>query len=297
MRTVRHPRWRYQISLWFMLLPFILGTCVLVIVPMAYSFSLAFLRYDGLSAPIWVGAANFRQLSNDPIFWQASRNSLLFLACTIPMRLILTLVLALLLNRPRHGMLLYRTALYLPTIVPGVAYALMWLWVLNPLYGPLNLILSTLGIPPIAWLADSRTALLAIAVTALFQIGEGFVMVLAGLREIPADYYAAAAIDGAGAWATVRHLTLPLLAPWLLLVVIRDIITLAQNSFTPVLIMTGGGPYYATLLLPLLIYQTAFDRLRFGEAAAITLVVLLGIALLIACSYWLLGGWGYDDEV
>jgi multiple sugar transport system permease protein len=288
---------RYQFSLYLLLTPFLLGVLVLVIVPAGLSFGLAFTSYDGLAPPVWRGLDNFRQIFADPLFHTAVRNSLIFVAVTVPLRTLIALGLALLFCRPRRGVGIYRAAVYLPTVVPGVAYALIWLWIFNPLYGPLNLLLGGLGLPTPAWLIDPRTALLAIALTTLFQIGEGFVVLLAGLQEIPDDYYEAAALDGASRWAFVREITLPLLAPWLVLVVIRDLIVSAQNTFTPALLMTGGGPYYATLFVPLLIYETAFDRFRFGEGAAMTLLVFGGVALLIVCAHWALGGWGYDDSV
>jgi multiple sugar transport system permease protein len=181
--------------------------------------------------------------------------------------------------------------------VPSVAYALIWLWIFNPRYGPLNLALASLGLPTPAWLIDSTTALPAIAMTALFQIGEGFVVVLAGLQHVPEEYYHASALDGAGRAATLRHITMPLLAPWLLLLTIRDVIVSAQSTFTPALLMTGGGPYYATLFVPLLMYETAFDRFRFGQGAAMMLLLLVVVGALILLAYRAAGGWGYEDEV
>jgi multiple sugar transport system permease protein len=291
------PAARYRASLYLMLAPFLAGTLALVVVPAALSFGLAFTAYDGLSPPEWRGLANFRGLLHDQLFLTAARNSLVFVALGVPLRALAALALALLLNRPRRGVGLYRAAVYLPTIVPSPAYALAWLWVFNPVAGPLNALLGALGLPAPAWLADSRTALLAMVIMSLFQLGEGLVVLLAGLQATPRAYYDAAAIDGAGAWGALRHITLPLLAPWLLLLIIRDIIVSAQSTFAPALLMTGGGPYYATLVLPLLMYQTAFDRFRFGEGAAIMLLVFAGVAALIALSYLLLGGWGYEDEV
>jgi multiple sugar transport system permease protein len=288
---------RYQRSLLLLLIPFLFGVTLLVLLPAALSLGLAFTQYDGLSMPMWVGWSNFQSLADDELFRIAVGNSLLFVALSVPVRTLLTFGLALLLARPRRGVGLYRAAVYLPTVVPGVAYALVWLWILNPLYGPLNLLLGQLGLPTPAWLVDPRTALLAIAITAVFQLGEGFVVLLAGLQEIPDEYYETAMLDGAGRLAMVRLIVLPLLAPWLLLIVLRDLIVSVQSSFTPVLLMTGGGPYYATLLVPLLIYQTAFERLRFGEGAAMTLLLFLGVGLLILLAYRLFGGWGYDEAV
>jgi multiple sugar transport system permease protein len=288
---------RYRTTLYLLLAPFLLGVVALVVLPIALSIGLAFTAYDGLSAPEWRGLANFRELAVDPLFHIALRNSLVFVALTVPLRVLIALGLALLLNRSRRGVGLYRVAVYVPTIVPSVAYALIWLWIFNPRYGPLNQALESLGLPAPAWLIDSTTALPAIALTALFTMGEGFVVVLAGLRSIPSECYQASAIDGAGRAATLRHITLPLLAPWLLLLTFRDVIVSAQSTFTPALLMTGGGPYYATLFVPLLMYETAFDRFRFGQGAAMMLLLLLVVAALIGLTYRAVGGWGYEDEV
>lgn len=288
---------RYQLTLYLMLAPFLIGIALLVLIPAGMSFGLAFTNYDGLAPPDWLGLANYRRIVADDLFQRAMLNSLVFLLLTVPLRTLITLGLALLLQRSRRGVGLYRAAVYLPSIVPGVAYALIWLWILNPVYGPLNLMLDMFGLPTAAWLVDPRTALPALALMALFQIGEGFVVLLAGLQHVPDDYYDSAALDGAGQVAMLRHVTLPLLMPWLVLVIIRDLIAGAQNTFTPALIMTGGGPYYATLFLPLLIYQTAFDRFRFGEGAAMTTLLFIGVGGLILLTYRTLGGWGYDDSV
>lgn len=288
---------RYQRSLYLLLAPFLLGVGLLVILPAALTLGVSFTSYDGLAPPRWSGLENFRALGEDGLFRTALANSALFVALTVPLRTLITLGLALLLARPRRGVGLYRAAVYLPTLVPGVAYALIWLWILNPLYGPLNRLLFAFGLPAPAWLVDPRTALAAVAFAALFQLGEGFVVLLAGLQEIPDEYYEAAALDGAGYLVRLRFLVLPLLTPWILLIVIRDLIVSVQSSFTPVLLMTGGGPYHATLLLPLLIYQTVFDRFRFGEGAAMTALVCVGVALLVTLTHRAFGGWGYEDAV
>jgi multiple sugar transport system permease protein len=287
---------RYRASLYLLLAPYLIGLAVLITLPALLSVGLAFTTYDGLSAPEWRGLANFRDLAADPLFGIALRNSVLFVALTVPLRVLIALGLALLLNRPRRGVGFYRAAVYVPTIVPSVAYALVWLWIFNPRYGPLNLALAGLGLPTPAWLVDRATALPALALTALFQIGEGFVVVLAGLKAVPDEYHHAAALDGANRAAVLRHITLPLLAPWLLLLTLRDVIASAQSTFTPALLMTGGGPYYATLFVPLLMYETAFDRFRFGQGAAMMLLLLLVVGALILLTYRAAGGWGYEDE-
>jgi multiple sugar transport system permease protein len=188
-------------------------------------------------------------------------------------------------------------SVFLPTVIPDVAYALIWLWIFNPIYGPLNLTLKAMGLPHPVWLAEGHTALLAMVIMSAFQIGEGLVVLLAGLQSIPDVYYQSASLDGAGRWERFRWITLPLLSPWLLLLTLRDVILSAQNTFTPSYLMTEGGPYYATLFLPLLMYQEAFEGMRFGHAAAIMLLLLAAVSVLIGLVFVLARGWGHREEV
>jgi multiple sugar transport system permease protein len=280
-----------------LLTPYLLGTALLIALPALLALALAFTRYDGLSAPTWAGLANFRAVFRDPLFRIAARNSLLFVVLAVPLRLVGALALALLLTGPRRGAVLYRAAIYLPTVIPEVPYALLWLWIVNPVYGPLNLLLGALGLPTPAWLVHGDTALAVIVLMAAFQLGEGFVVLLAGLRDIPGELYDVAALDGAGRARVFASVTLPLLAPWLLLNTLRDTMLSAQATFAPAYLMTGGGPDYATLFLPLHIYDVAFGALRFGQATAMMLLLLVGTGLLLLLAYYALGGWGYDDDV
>ncbi|MGB1254103.1 MAG: carbohydrate ABC transporter permease, partial [Candidatus Promineifilaceae bacterium] len=176
-----------------------------------------------------------------------------------------------------------------PTIIPETAYALLWLWIFNPLYGPLNMILAALRLPAPAWLTEPSTALGAMVIMSLFQVGEGFVVVLAGLQSIPAHLKDAARVDGAGAWQTFRHVIWPMLLPWLLLLSFRDLIVALQNTFAPTFIMTYGGPYYTTTFVPLLIYEIAFDIFDLGLAAAVLIILYIMIGLLAYGIYGLLG--------
>jgi multiple sugar transport system permease protein len=287
----------FQLGLVALLAPYLVGTALLIGLPALLAFALAFAQYDGFARPTWVGLDNFRAIGRDSLFWIAVRNSLLFIVLAVPLRVGGALVLALLFHRRRRGAGSYRAAIYLPTIIPDVPYALIWLWLVNPIYGPINLILRASGLPAPAWLLEPTSARLVIVMMAAFQLGEGFVVFLTALQDIPDELYAAAEIDGAGAWRVFRAITLPLLTPWLLLNTLRDIILSAQGTFTAAFIMTGGEPYYATLFLPLHIYNVAFGSLRFGQATAMMLVLLLGVGLLLLLVYYMLGGWGYDDEV
>ncbi len=277
--------------------PYLVGVVVLIFLPALLALSLAFFQYDSLRPPVWRGLGNFRELFlENALFWTAVKNSALFVLWAVPLRVLGALGLALLLKKPSWGIGAYRMAVFFPSVIPDVAYALIWLWIFNPIYGPLNLGLKALGLPTPAWLADSHTALAAIVIMSLFQLGEGFVVLLAGLQSIPEEYYQTAALEGASRVQRFRFITLPLLAPWLLLLTLRDIILSAQNTFTPAYLMTDGGPYYATLFLPLLIYKEAFESLRFGTAAAVMLMLLIAVGLLLLLVYYLLRGWGYSDE-
>jgi multiple sugar transport system permease protein len=280
-----------------LVLPYVLGSIVLVAVPALLTFVLAFTDFDALSPPSFVGLDSFRLALGDPLLLVAVRNSLFFIALAVPLRVGAALALALLLERRRRGVGGYRAAVYLPTVVPDAAYALIWLWVFNPVHGPVNLVLQALGLPLPAWLADPSTAKLVFVVMAVFQIGEGLVILLAGLAAVPPDLRDAAAVDGAGVWQRFRHVTFPLLVPWLLLLTCRDVILGFQYPFTPSLLMTGGDPYYATLFLPLFIYEEAFDRFRFGPGSAMMLLTFAVTALLLVAVYLAFPRSARDDEV
>jgi multiple sugar transport system permease protein len=285
--VAHHPRrsrtdeaWRSQ--LWLMALPFLAGTAVLTVLPALAGLPLAFTDYSALSAPRWVGLDNLRALPGDPIFLTAVLNSALYVAVAVPLRLLGALVLALLLARPFVGRAGYRVGFYLPTVVPDVAWALVWLWLLNPIYGPVNALLRGAGLPAPLWMADPAGARAGVIVMMVWQIGEGLIVCLAALAAIPEEIFEQAAIDGAGTLRTIRDVTLPLVAPALLLLLLRDTIFSLQANFVPALVLGGGGgPNYATTFLPMYVYTTAFEYLRFGYAAAITWVMYAVTALLV----------------
>ncbi|MEZ4596454.1 MAG: sugar ABC transporter permease [Chloroflexota bacterium] len=298
--TLPRPRLRpvsYRTQLWLMLLPFLGGTLLFVALPALLSAGLAFTAYDGLGPPTWVGFANLRTIASDPLVPIAVANTIWFVLLAVPLRVLGALLLALLLSRPRRGVGWYRSAVYLPTIIPDAAFALIWLWVFNPLYGPVNAILGGLGLGTPGWLADADTARYPFLVMSLTQVGEGFLVLLAGLRSTPRELYDAADVDGAGRLRTFRSLTLPLLAPWLLLLTVRDVIVAIQYTFAPSVLMTGGDPHYATLFLPLLIFEEAFDRLRFGIGSMLMLATFLVTGALIIGLYLVFRWRGYAGDV
>lgn len=285
-----------SLGLWLMLGPYALGTVALVVLPALLTLAMAFTHYDALGAPIYAGLANFRELRTDPHLPASVAASLHFVALAVPLRLTGALALALLLARRRAGVALFRTAVYLPTLIPDVAYALIWLWILNPLHGPLNGLLTGVGLAGPEWLLQPATARWSLVMMSTLQVGEGFVVLLAALQGIPRDYLDAARVDGATATQTFRWLVLPLLGPWLLLLVLRDCLMSLQYTFTPALLMTQGGPYYATLYLPLLVFDYAFEEFRFGTGATVMLLMFAGLIVVLGLLYLLVRRWGYSDE-
>lgn len=268
----------------------------MILLPAILSFFISFTRYNGLSDPVYIGWDNFKFLRTEQLFKVALINSLIFIIEAVPLRVLGALVLALLYHRPRTGIGFYRAAVYLPTVIPDAAYGLAWTWILNPLYGPLNASLRTLGLVTPPWLADSTWALPSLILVSLFQIGEGFVILLVGLRHIPREIYDAAHVDGANRWQVFASVTFPLITPWLVLLSIRDVVLTFQNTFTPAYIMTRGGPYYSTFFLPQLTYEYAFDGFRFGQAAAVMLLIFICTLALVLFVYFLFEGWGFDEE-
>ena len=276
------PSLPYRHQLHLFLLPYLLGSLLLLLLPALATVGIAFTQYDTLQPPQWAGLRNFGRLFDSTLVRISFYNSLFFLALAVPLRLLAALGLALLLQSKKRLFGLYRASVYLPTIIPEAAYALIWLWIFNPFYGPLNVVLAWAGLPTPNWLTDPNSARVAIVIMLLFQIGEGFVVLLAGLQNIPRAVYEAARVDGANGRQSFWHITLPLLLPWLLVLTFRDLIMSLQNTFTPSFILTYGGPYYATTFVPLLIYEIAFDFFDFGLAAAALVVTYLFLLLIIA---------------
>ena len=292
------PRLGYRGRLWLMLAPYLLGLALLVVLPALLGLPLAFTAYNTLEAATFVGLANFVEIGNDPIFWKAVFNSGFYVALAVPLRLFGALALAFLLLRPARGVGAARAAVYLPTVVPDIAWALLWLWLLNPAYGPVNQLLALVGLPGPAWMIEEWGARFAVVLMMVWQIGEGLVACLAALGDIPGETLEQSAVDGAGTWQTLRSITLPLLAPVLLILLFRDTIHSLQATFVPALILTdGGGPNYATTFLPMYIYTNAFEYLRYGYGLAMTWTMYGLTALLLLAQYRVARRWhlGFRD--
>ncbi|MDQ3941311.1 MAG: sugar ABC transporter permease [Actinomycetota bacterium] len=271
--------------------PYLGGLVLLIGIPAVAASVLAFTEYSGIQPPQFNGLENFTRLVNDPFFWNALRNSLIFVAFFVPLRVGGAAVAALLLHRRSGAAAMGRPIAYLPTVMPDVAYALLWLWVLNPLFGPLAAGIEALGLTSPGWLTNPWATRVAIAVMSAFQIGEGFIVALAARRALPSTIYEAASVDGASPWFTLTRITLPLMAPILGLLAFRDLILSFQLNFVPALIVTEGGPRLATTFLPLYIYRSAFTYFRLGYASAVSFALFLFTAVVVAVQYLLVRRW------
>jgi multiple sugar transport system permease protein len=298
MEAVGDSRERRQLAL--MLLPYIVGLVGLVALPALVTFGLALFEYDLIRAPRFIGLDNFRELAGDDVFGISLRNSLVFAAIAVPLRLLAALGLALLLHRRFRGVGLHRSAAVLPFAVPEIAYGLLWLWLFNPLYGPINRFLewggtaqdTVWGYPSPQWLTHPNDARAAIIVMSLFTIGEGFVVLLAVRQGIPRELYELAAVEDADSLFLFWRVTLPLLTPVLLLLLARDTIFSFQATFVPALVVTEGGPPpYSTTYVPLFVYRTAFEYLRYGYAAAATVTMFVLTAAVVYVQWRIIRRW------
>jgi multiple sugar transport system permease protein len=292
---------KHNRQLALMLAPYLFGIVVLVALPALVTFVLALTEYDLLTSPDFIGLDNFRELAEDDIFATALTNSLVFAAVAVPLRLAAALGLALLLHRRFYGVGTYRSATVLPTVIPEIAFGLAWLWLFNPLYGPINAFLrlggdspttTAWGVQPPQWLTHPNDARAAIVIMSLFTIGEAFVILLVTRAGLPTELFELAALEDATRWTIFRYITLPLMAPILLLLFARDVIFSLQATFVPALVVTEGGPPpYATTYVPLFVYRNAFEYLRYGYAASATVMMFVLTALIVWLQWRIIRRW------
>jgi len=254
--------------------------------PFGRTVLLSFTDWSGLTPTFnWVGFRNYLTAFTDGLWWDSVGHSVILAALALTVMNGISLGLALALDRNIGGQTFYRTVFYLPPVLSGIVVAIIWKWIFQPYGGPLNEALGAVGLEGHAWLADNRTALLAVSVASMWQgVGMPFLLFLAALQAIPSDLYEAARVDGASGWQTFRKITLPLLKPILGVVSIMTFLG-AMELFNLVMAMTGGGPGYATEVPVLHIYRAAFDHSQFGYASALSLVFC--VLMLIVAAFGL----------
>lgn len=275
-----------------MLAPFLVGLTALGVAPALAGLPLALSNFNLLQPPGFAGLANFREMIGDDIFRRATLNTLFYVALAVPLRLAGALALALLLAGKRSGLVAFRGAVYLPTVIPDVAWALVWLWVLNPVSGPLNQLLAAAGLPGPQWLTGEWSARFAIVLILFWQLGEGFIICLAALTGVPRDLLDQSAVDGGSTIQTFWRITLPVIAPILLVLLARDTAASLKATAVPALIFDQStGMREGGFFLPNYIYQTAFTDLRFGYASAMTWALYALTALAIWLEFRVVRRW------
>ncbi len=279
-----------------MALPFVAGFLVFTLGPMLVGLYTSFTKWDIISDPQWVGLDNYVRMfsGKDRYFYQSLKVTLLYTVISAPIHLVLDIVLASLLNMKLKGTNIFRAIFYLPYILPVVATAVLWSWVFNPDYGLVNYALSQIGIQGPKWLGDPNWALITIVIMNLQYIGFGMMVVLAGLQRVPQELYEAAMIDGAGEWAKMRYVTLPMISSVLFFVVITHIAGSIQ-TFTQSFLLTNGGPNYATYFYFLHIYNEAWRSFRMGYASALAWVIFIIIVMITILNFKLSKYWVYTD--
>ncbi|MEQ7008986.1 sugar ABC transporter permease [Actinopolymorpha sp. B17G11] len=271
-------------------LPWLIGFIFFTGGPIVASIVISLTKWELLSSPEWIGLDNYRRLLTDPDFYVALKNTVYFGAGSALVGVVFNFVLALMLNMKVRGQAIFRTIIYMPSVLSGIATALLWIHVLHPDYGLINHLLAYVGIQGPGWLVDEAWAIPGLVIMSVWTAGNAMVIFLAGLQGVPPSLYEAAEIDGAGWWGRFRHVTVPMMSPVIFFNMIVGFIGSLQ-AFTLVLFMTGGGPANATLVLGLYVYRYAFQYFDMGYASTIAWALFLLIIIFTAAQFWLARRW------
>jgi multiple sugar transport system permease protein len=275
--------------------PFILGFSLFVAFPMLYSIYLAFMRWDLLSPPRFVGLDNITRLFQDPLANLSLYNSAYYTFIAVPIQLVISFTLALALTQRIRFRDFYRAGFYMPIIVPLVASAVVWQRVFHPEFGILNEVLGWFGIESRAWLFRPELAKPAFIFMSFWMIGRQMVIFIAGLGSIPESLNEAASLDGAGSFRRLLHVTIPLMTPLIFYNMVIAIINSFQ-TFVPAMIMTQGGPENSTLFSVLYIYRQGFVNFNIGYASALAwefFIIIMGFTI---AQFYISKRWVYYED-
>ncbi|BFH71518.1 MAG: sugar ABC transporter permease [Paenibacillus dendritiformis] len=281
--------------------PWIIGFLVFTVYPFFGSLYFSLTDYDLFSPPRWVGLDNYKQIIADSGFYKSLGNTFFMAFISVPITLTCSLLIALLLNTKVKGINYYRTIFYLPSVIPIVASALLWTWMLNPDFGLINMALRALGLPDPAWLLDPRYTKPSLILMSLWGSGAGALIFLAALQGVPKQYYEAAQVDGANWWHRFWRITVPALSPIILFQLIMGLIG-AFQIFTESYILAGGkvdggkslgGPDQSLLFYAVNLYQEAFVYLKMGYASALAWILFLIVLLITFVLLKTSGRWVY----
>ena len=274
---------------WWLSAPFAAFLVAFAAYPILFAIALVFTHWDLVTVPSFAGADNLRHLATDARFWRAVGNTFVFLGIHVPLQIATALALALALDRPLVLRAFWRATFFLPVVISGAVVAILWSNLYATDVGLINTLLARIGIPPVPWLTDPRTAMPAIAVMVTWKnVGFYVIIYLAGLQTIPRSCREAIALEGATAWQRFRHLTLPSLLPQTILVLTLSTINGFQLFIEPY-VMTGGGPLRRTYSVVLYLYTNAFAYQKMGYAATIGVALAVIIGAVVAVQRRLVG--------
>jgi multiple sugar transport system permease protein len=277
--------------------PWLIGLLIFTIYPVLASFYYSFTEYDIVSPPTFVGLANYQDLlTSDPLFWKGVQNTLFYALVSIPLNIVVAICVALLLNMRVRGMAFYRTIFFLPSIVPDIASAMLWAWILNPQFGLANMLLRQIGLPTVGWLTDPNWSKPSLVLIGLWGFGASVVIFLAALQDIPEHLYEAADLDGASAAGKIWYVTLPMLTPTIFFNLVLGVIGSFQY-FTTAFVLTGGDgrPASSTLFYAMLLYNNAFKYFKMGYASAMAWLLFAFILAITLIIFKTSGRWVYYE--
>lgn len=283
---------------WLFVLPIVVGILIFNVYPVFFSLYTSFTRWNLLTKPVWVGFKNYATLfTSDPSFFTTLRNTTIYALSTVLIGIILSLVAANLLNMKIRGQSFFRAVFFMPVIIPTAAAALAWVWMYDASSaGILNGILKVFNVAPIPWITSGKYALNSIIIEALWAgFGLNTVIFLAGLQNIPQEYYEAAELDGANFWHKFIHITLPGISPTTFFVLVTSIINAVQVFDVP-FVMTGGGPANSTQMIVMYLYTSAFRLQRMGPASAMGYIVFMIILVLTFINFRLEKKWVFYED-
>jgi len=287
-RGARRALWGY-----LFITPWLLGLVFFVAGPILASLVLSFTKYDILSPPQFVGLDNYyKAFFKDAQFWPSLARTFYYAVVMVPLGLVGSLLLARLLNQRLKGTNIYRTCFFLPSLTPGVALSVLWLWLLQPKLGLVNTLLGKIGLGGYAWFTDSSTVIPSFILVSLWAgMGGGTMLIfLAGLQGVPAELEDAARVDGAGVWTKFWNVTFPIITPTIFFNLILGIIG-ALQVFTVAFVATSGGPDYGSWFYALQVYQQSFSYLQLGYGAALAWIFLVVVMILTGINFALSRHW------
>lgn len=274
-------RGREAITFYLFIAPWVVGFLVFTVGPIVASLVLSLTQYDIISTPRFVALGNFQELFEDPLFYKSLFNTLYIVVLAVPLGMAVSFAVALLLNQKVRFMAAYRTAYFIPSIVPAVASAALWIYLLQPQWGLVNGALEFFGIPGPGWLSSPVWSKPAIIMMMVWGAGGTMIIYLAGLQDIPQTFYEASEIDGANPWNQFRYITLPLMTPSIFFTLVIGIISTFQ-VFAVIFVLTDGmgGPLDSTLVYMIYLFRNGFNFFRMGYASAMAWVLFLIVLVL-----------------